>query len=138
MGLNVAGGHAPGVEGNDLVIETGEAALTFGEDDRFEGGVPVAGNGHIKVAELALDALFVAAVAGIGGLLLGGRVFLVAEMIGHLGLHRPFKKLFGELLEQPVLPDEVFRILVILHQGVEQVFRDGHQSFLQWLRVVTD
>jgi hypothetical protein len=40
--------------------------------------------------------------------------------------------IFCQLFQEPGFPDEVFRILVILHQGIEQVVGYGYQ-FLQWL-----
>jgi hypothetical protein len=40
-------------------------------------------------------------------------VFLVAQMLGHLGLHGALQQRFGQLLQQPVLANDVFRLLVI-------------------------
>ena len=50
IGLDVTGGHSPSVKGDDLVIETAETALTFRENERFEAGITVTGNGNIEVA----------------------------------------------------------------------------------------
>jgi len=88
MGLDVSGSHSPSIESDDLVIKTGKAALTFGENDRLETGIPVSRNVNIEIAELPFDSLLIAAVSGIAGLLAGCSVFLVAEMFSHLSLHR--------------------------------------------------
>jgi|LGVF01.1.fsa_nt_gb hypothetical protein len=137
MGLDIAGFHVASVQNDDLVIETGKTVLTFGENHRLESGITVAGNGDIKIAEFPFDALFVAAIAGVASLLFGLRILLLAKVVSYLGLHGSLQQFFGQLLQKPGSPDEVFRILVILHQGIEQVVGYVHR-FLQWLPVVTD
>ncbi len=46
-----------------------------------------------------------------------GSILAVAQVVGHLGLQRPLHQGLGELLEQPVLANQVFRLLVISQQG---------------------
>ena len=35
---------------------------------------------------------------------------MISELMAHLGIHRPFHQGFGELLQQPVLPDDLFQV----------------------------
>lgn len=62
MALDTASRHPPGVHGDDLVVEPLEARLALGDDDRFEGSVPVAGDGQVDLAELPLERFLVTAV----------------------------------------------------------------------------
>jgi len=50
MRLDVACAHAPGVQGNDLLVEAGEAALVFGDQLRIKTTVPIARDRKIKLA----------------------------------------------------------------------------------------
>jgi hypothetical protein len=50
-------------------------------------------------------------------------IFGVAEVLGHLGLQGSLHPSFGELLEQAVLANEVFRCLVVSQQAVDQFVR---------------
>jgi len=71
MRLNVTGGHAPGIQSDNFVVKAGEAALPFGDNNRIEAGFAITGNGNIEIPELALDSLFIAAVTGVAGFLVG-------------------------------------------------------------------
>ena len=53
--LDLAGGHPPGIEGDDLVVKAGEAGLAFGDDNRLEAAVAVAWNLNRQLAKFALD-----------------------------------------------------------------------------------
>ena len=50
MASNVARAHAAGVQGNDLLVETGEAVLVFGNELRVESTVPIARDRKIELA----------------------------------------------------------------------------------------
>jgi hypothetical protein len=39
-------------------------------------------------------------------------MLLVTEMRGQLGFHGPLDQRFGELLQQPILANNVFRLLI--------------------------
>jgi hypothetical protein len=43
----------------------------------------------------------------------GRIVFLIAEMVGHLGLHGSLQYRLGQLLQQTIFADNVFRLLVV-------------------------
>ena len=45
----------------------------------------------------------------------------MAEMVGHFGIKGPLDEGLGQLLEKAFLADEVFRLLVIRQEGVDQV-----------------
>jgi hypothetical protein len=51
-------------------------------------------------------------------------------MIGHLGLHGSLQERFGELLQQSMLADNVFRLLIVRQQFVNEVEVDGHRVSL--------
>src|SRR5215472_1771781 len=51
-------------------------------------------------------------------------------MLAHLGFQRPFQHRFGELLEQPVLPDDILGFLVVSEQLIDQLLVDCHGPFI--------
>src|SRR5579871_6342741 len=57
-------------------------------------------------------------------------------MIRHLRLHSSFQEGFRELLQQPVFANDVFWLLVVRQQFVDEVEVDGHRvslvSFFRW------
>src|ERR1700692_3885046 len=56
----------------------------------------------------------------------GSLMLLVAQVVGQLGIHRPFHQCLGQLLKQSMLADQVLRTLVIAKQLVDQFFVDSH------------
>jgi hypothetical protein len=54
----------------------------------------------------------------------------VAQMIGHLGLHGSLQQRFGELLQQSMLADNIFRLLIIHQQFGNQVEVVAHRVSL--------
>ena len=62
-----------------------------------------------------------------------GSCLLVPEMIGHLGLQRTFEKRLGQLFEQALLTQDIFGLLVIGQQFVDQlVDRHGLLLSFRW------
>jgi hypothetical protein len=61
MNLNVSGCHPPGIQGDDLIVEAGKAALTLGEDHQLEACVPITGDINIEITEISFDTLSVIA-----------------------------------------------------------------------------
>ncbi len=51
-------------------------------------------------------------------------------MLRQLGLHRPLNQSFGQLLQEPAFPDQIFRFLVVFYQLVEQFFVHFHHLLL--------
>src|ERR1700683_1128099 len=70
------------------------------------------------------------AIARVAAVVAGLVVLRVAQMIGHLGLHGSLQERFGELLQQPMLADNIFRALIVRQQFVNQVKVDGHRVSL--------
>ncbi|KAF5041754.1 hypothetical protein DSECCO2_519690 [anaerobic digester metagenome] len=67
MGLNLAYGHASGIEGKDLVIEARPAGLVLADELRFEGAHTVTGYFDGEFAEIALEGFVALAVPSIAG-----------------------------------------------------------------------
>ena len=74
MGLDLAEGHASGIDGQDLSIIICPACLVFADELRFEGAQAVTGNFDGKFAEFALEAFVALAVPGIAGRVCDGRM----------------------------------------------------------------
>jgi hypothetical protein len=64
--LDLARGHAAGIHGDDLVVETGEALLVFGNQDWIEAAVTVVWNIGPQRAVLGQHGLGALAVAVVG------------------------------------------------------------------------
>ena len=56
-------------------------------------------------------------------------MLLIAQVRGQLGLHSSLHDRLGELLQQAVLTDDVFRLLVVRQQLVQYFLVDGHRFF---------
>jgi hypothetical protein len=65
-----------------------------------------------QLAKVAFESLFAFAVAGIASGIGHAGILGVTQVLGHLGFQRALDKAFGQLLEQAVLADEVFRFLL--------------------------
>lgn len=116
MALDLAHRHAAGVQGDDLVVEAGPAGLVLGDQLGFEGALAVAPHLDGQFAELALERLPALAVASVAAGVDLRFVSVVAEVLGQFGVQRLFYQQLGQLLEQAVLADQVFRFLVISQQ----------------------
>lgn len=84
--LHLAGGHAPGVQGQNLLVEAGQPDLTLADGLGLELAVAIAGSVDIEFAVAVDDPLGCLAVAGVTGAVALRRVLAVAEVIGHLGV----------------------------------------------------
>ena len=113
MALDLAHGHAAGVERQDLFIEASPAGLVLGDQLRLEGAVPVAGNFNRQMAEVAFERLLALAVAGVASSVGDQFVLAVAEMLGQFGIERLLDQQLGQLLEQAVFTNQVFWFLVV-------------------------
>ena len=126
MTLDLAGRHAPRVHRQDLVIEAGEAPLMRRDDLRREGAVAVPRNRDLRFPEVALQLLAAGAVAGVAAQPALRIMLLVAQVVGQLGVHRPLHQRLGQLLEKPLLADQVRRTLVPGKQFVDKLFIQFH------------
>jgi hypothetical protein len=94
------------------------AGLLLRDQLRLEAAMAVTGHFDRQRAELALEGLAVAGVAGgVGDRL----VAVMAEVLGHLGVERLLHQQLGQLHEQVVFADQVFRLLVVRQQAGQQL-----------------
>jgi len=119
MALDLPHRHAAGVQRQDLVVEASPAGLVLGDDLWLKTTVAVTGHFNRHLAELAFEGLLALAVAGVAGGIGYRLVAGVAKVFGHLGFQRTLDQFLGELLEQAMLANQVFRFLVIGQQAVD-------------------
>jgi hypothetical protein len=124
--LNLAHAHATGVQGQNLLVKTSPAGLVLGNDLRLETGMAIAGNFDWQFAKFALECLLAFAVSGVATGMGHALVFSVTQVLGHFRFKGAFDQSFGELLEQAVLADEVFRFFVVSQQAVDEFVAYGH------------
>lgn len=86
------------------------------------------GDVYGQFAELPLESLLVLAVAGAASRVGDGRATAMAKVFSHLRLERTLHRLLGEPLEQPILTNQVLRVLVIGQQAAQQFVAYGHYS----------
>ena len=120
MRLDLAHRHAARIQRQDLVVEADPAGLVLGDQLRLEAAKAVARDRDRQCAELALERLAAAAVAGVADRIGHRLVAVVAEVLGHLGIKCLLDQPLGQLLEQAVLTDQVFRLLVVRQQAGQQ------------------
>ena len=88
MGLNLAHGHATGVQRDDLVVKAAPAGLVLGDELRLEAAVAVSGHLDRQFAEIAYEGLLAFAVAGVATGVGNCLVALVTQVFGQLGVQR--------------------------------------------------
>jgi len=121
MRLDLAHRHAARIQRQDLVVEPCPTGLVLGDQLRLEAAVAIARDLEWQLAELALERLAAASVAGVAGCVGDRLVLVVTEVLGHLCIQCPLHQQLGQLLEQAVLANQVFRLLVVGQQAAEQL-----------------
>jgi len=111
--LDLTHRHATGIQGQDLVIKAAPPGLVLGHDLRLKATLAVAGDVNGQFAKVALERLFALAISGVTPGVGHRLVFGVTKVLSHLDFKRTLHQSFGELLEKPVLPNQVFRLFVI-------------------------
>ena len=81
-----------------------------------------------QLAKLPLEGLLALAVSGVAGGVGHRFVAFMAQVLSQLGVQGSLDQQLGQLLEQAVLADEVFRLLVVGQQARQQFF--GYVVFL--------
>ncbi|KXB32585.1 hypothetical protein AT959_02580 [Dechloromonas denitrificans] len=119
MGLYLANRHSSGVERQNLVVKAAPAGLVLRNQLRLERAVAITGNLNGQFAELTLQGLPALAVAGVAGRILHRLILAMAEVVGHLRFQRLLDQQLGQLLEQPILANQVFRLAVVSQQAVQ-------------------
>ena len=87
----------------------GPAGLVLGDELRLEAAMAVAWHFDGQFAELALEGLLALAVAGVASGVGHRLVAFMAQVLSQLGVQGSLDQQLGQLLEQAVLADEVFR-----------------------------
>ncbi len=118
----------PRAYSEDFVVEPCPAGLVLGDELRLETTVAVAWHLNGQFAEVALEGLPALAVAGVASGVGHRFVAFVAEVFGQFGVQGSLDQQLGQLLEQTVLANEVFRFLVVGQQARQQFF--GYVVFL--------
>ena len=95
----------------------------LGDELGLKAAVAVAWHFDGKLAELALEGLLALAVAGVTAGIGHGLVAFVTQVFGQFGVQRLLHQQFGQLLEQAVLANQVFRLLVVGQQTGQQFLR---------------
>jgi hypothetical protein len=85
-----------------------KSPLTFTDELRLELTGTVARHVNLDLTALTFDSFLGLAVSGVGGLLPGSIVLLVAEVVGHLALQGTLNHCFGELLQETIVAEHVF------------------------------
>ncbi len=109
VGLNVPRAHAPGVHGQNLLVETLNATLVLLNEAGLEAAFPVARDNGFDLAQFPAEGFDAMAIAPIALPFRRLLALFVAQVRGHLHLHRPIHHSADQLLEQPVGAEEIFR-----------------------------
>ena len=96
------------------------------DDLRLEGPVTIPRHLDRHRAKAAFERLRRLAVARVAALVPGRVVLLIADVLGQLRGHRPLQQLLRQLLQQPVLADDVLRLFVVFQQIVNELVVYGH------------
>ena len=124
MRAYVAGAHAAGINGEDLVVEAPELAVVASDELGLEGALTVTRDLDLEGALVAAELLGGRSVATVGLALRGLLSALVAEVVGDLGLEGAVDESGSELLEKAVLANEVLGGLVALEEEVDEFVWD--------------
>ena len=119
VALDLAHRHAAGVEAQNLVVETGEVRLAFGDQLRLEGAGPIARHRNLDLAILGQERLRACPVAAVAFAASCRIALLIAEMLGQLRSQRSLDQRLLQLLEQPVLSGQVLRLLIASKQLIK-------------------
>ena len=109
VGADLAGGQAPGIQGQHHLVHPGQPPLPFPDDDRLERAIAV--SRHLdpdrtyRIGDHGLGGGAVARVRGPA--VLGFLVLGAAQVLGHLLVQGRLQHAFGELFEQSVGPCQV-------------------------------
>ncbi len=88
------------------------APLLLGHDLRLKAGMSVTGATNGQLAKVAFESLFAFAVADIASGIGHAGIVGVTQVLCHLGFQSALDETFGQLLEQAVLANEVFRFRI--------------------------
>ena len=120
MALDIARAHAPGVHGDDLVVEVRPARLVLADQLGIERALAIPGYVDRQIAPIVLERLGRLAVARVAAVPAVGGMLLIAEVIGELGFQDPLGHALLHALEQAVFAEQILGVHPIFHQIVEK------------------
>jgi len=123
MTLDLAHGHAAGIQAQDLVVEPVEPGLAFGDELRLEGSRPVARNRNLDFAILGQKRLRTRPVAAVAAPPPGGIALLVTQMFAQLGAKRPLDQSLLKLLEKSVFARQILGLRIVRKELIEKLQR---------------
>jgi hypothetical protein len=94
---DVAGGHAPRIQGDDPLVEAIEAGLALADDLRLEAAITVSRDRQADGADIGQDCLSGGAVAVVAAAPPGWVVLVITQVPSHLLGQRPFQHRLGHL-----------------------------------------
>src|SRR4029077_9392438 len=106
--------QSAGVQADNGLVETLKTPLPFGHDLRLKSTVAITRRLQRPLPTLSLEGLGRAAVARVAAVVAGRIVFVIAQMHRKLCTHGFFQQSLLQLLEQPVLAQQIFGLLVVL------------------------
>jgi len=112
--LDVAGGHAAGIHGQDFLIEALHPCLAFFDQLWLKGALPISRDLDLNVSLLSFHGFLTGAVACVAIGIALALVFGIAQMRIEFGFQATLDHRLGELLEQAVLGQHVLRVGVVL------------------------
>jgi hypothetical protein len=105
--LDLPGRQALRGQGDDQLIDPGEAFLPLRHDLRLEAGVAVAGHVHLDRTDVGEHSLGPVAIAGVTAVSARDVVAVIAQVVGELALERRLQQPLGQLLQQPALAGQL-------------------------------
>jgi hypothetical protein len=115
-------GQALRAQGQHHLLDPVQPPLAFAHDLRLEAAVPVTGHFDLDRSDVGGHRLGPASVAGVGGVLAGRVVLVIAEVVGDLTFQSRLQHPLGQLLQQPTLTDQIQALLPGLsHQLPDQI-----------------
>ncbi|MCY1451775.1 hypothetical protein D9M71_686570 [compost metagenome] len=95
--------------------------MLLGHQLRLEQRLAVTRDGQRQFAEIALEGFVAVTVTGITAGVDDRSTLAMPQVLGHLGFQRTLDQHLGELLEQAVFANQIFRFLVIDQQAVGEL-----------------
>jgi hypothetical protein len=113
MPLDLSHRHTARIEAQDLVVEPLEPRLALGDELRLEAAGAVAGHRKVEFAVPGQDRLRAGPVAAVSAATTGRITLLIAQVTSQLSPESPFDQGLLELLEQPVIPGQIFGLRIV-------------------------
>src|SRR5947209_8527830 len=111
MRFDIPRAQAARVHRDDLVLEATPAPLVLRHDLRLEAPVSIPRHRDFHRSAVSLHRFPALAVAVVATPAAFRLPFLVAEMMAQLGIHRSLQQRLRQLLQQPIRPYDLFRLL---------------------------